>query len=114
MKPGIIFDKVSFSYQGKTNQIKNASFHIPPGSFYGITGLNGSGKSTLVLLMNGLIPHQIDGNLTGNIFVDQVNTGCIPFATDLLYNALCNSYSDYKMTKEQWENNIKGNILIPD
>ena len=74
MKSGIIFDKVSFSYQGKTNQINKASFQIPLGSFYGITGLNGSGKSTLVLLMNGLIPHQIEGNLTGNVYVDQVNT----------------------------------------
>lgn len=74
MKSGIVFDKVSFSYQGKTNQINKVSFQIPLGSFYGITGLNGSGKSTLVLLMNGLIPHQIEGILTGNIYVDQVNT----------------------------------------
>lgn len=74
MKLGIVFDKVSFSYQGKTNQINKASFQIPPGSFYGITGLNGSGKSTLVLLMNGLIPHQIEGKLTGNVYVDQTNT----------------------------------------
>jgi energy-coupling factor transporter ATP-binding protein EcfA2 len=74
MKSGIVFDKVSFSYQGKTNQINKVSFQIPLGSFYGITGLNGSGKSTLVLLMNGLIPHQIEGILTGNVYVDQVNT----------------------------------------
>lgn len=74
MKSGIVFDKVSFSYQGKTNQINKVSFQIPLRSFYGITGLNGSGKSTLILLMNGLIPHQIEGNLIGNVYVDQVNT----------------------------------------
>ena len=74
MKSGIIFDNVSFSYQGKTNQISNACFRIPPGSFCGITGLNGSGKSTLVLLMNGLVPHQIEGNLTGNVYIDGINT----------------------------------------
>lgn len=74
MESGIIFDEVSFSYQGKVNQINNVSFRIPPGSFYGITGLNGSGKSTLVLLMNGLIPHQIEGKLTGNVYIDQNNT----------------------------------------
>lgn len=74
MKPGINIDNVSFGYQKNHNQLIDINITIPKGSFCGITGINGSGKSTLLYLLNGLIPHEIDGVFKGNVFIDGVNT----------------------------------------
>lgn len=74
MKNGIVFDKVSFSYEKGSHQLKDISFHIHKGTFLGITGVNGSGKTTLTLLMNGLIPQQIKGNLKGNVYIDGIDS----------------------------------------
>lgn len=74
MKKGISFENISFRYNSGTSQLKNITFHIPQGTFLGITGVNGSGKTTLSLLLNSLIPHEISGELTGDIFIDDVNT----------------------------------------
>ena len=78
MKNGIIIDNVSFSYPQNSFQLQNINLSLPEGSFCGITGINGSGKTTFGLLLNGLIPHQIKGNLTGNVFVDRINTRSKP------------------------------------
>ncbi len=47
----ILFDNVSFSYTGKSNNIKDISFSIPKGSSLGIIGATGSGKSTIIKLL---------------------------------------------------------------
>jgi len=73
MNNGIQFKNVSFSYN-QIPQLKNVSLQIPKGTFLGITGINGSGKTTLSLLLNGLIPHEIDGKLSGDILIDNINT----------------------------------------
>lgn len=46
-----VFDKVSFSYDKKTNVIENLSFEVPSGKFTALVGPSGSGKSTLLRLM---------------------------------------------------------------
>jgi energy-coupling factor transport system ATP-binding protein len=74
MNSGIQLDNVSFGYNSDTFQLKNISLQIPKETFLGITGVNGSGKTTLGLLMNGLIPHEIDGKLSGEVLIDGVNT----------------------------------------
>ena len=70
---GITIEKVNFSYH-RHRQLTNINLHIKNNSFCAITGINGSGKSTLTLLLNGLIPHEIKGHLTGNIMIDGLNT----------------------------------------
>jgi len=74
MSKGIDIKNVSFAYSEEKNQLENINLSIPKKSFFGITGLNGSGKTTLTFLLNGLIPHQIKGNLKGDIYIDGTNT----------------------------------------
>ena len=50
----IVFDRVSFSYDGSADVLHDMSFTVPAGSTLGILGGTGSGKSTLVLLLDKL------------------------------------------------------------
>ena len=52
----IAFDRVSFSFDGKTPVLEDVSFTVPAGSTLGILGGTGSGKSTLVRLLDRLYP----------------------------------------------------------
>lgn len=44
----ITFDNVSFSYNGRRDDLKNISFSLPHGGTLGIIGATGSGKTTLL------------------------------------------------------------------
>lgn len=70
---GINIKRVNFSY-GNKKILKNITLNINRGDFWGITGVNGSGKSTFSYLLNGLIPHSIQGKLEGEVVVDGINT----------------------------------------
>ncbi|MFO0703468.1 MAG: ABC transporter ATP-binding protein [Patescibacteria group bacterium] len=75
MSDGIFLNGVSFRYSGSDgDSLSNISFHIPKGSFFGITGSNGSGKTTLAYILNGLIPNEIDGYLEGQVTIDGNST----------------------------------------
>ena len=50
----IVFDHVSFSYDGEKEVLHDVSFRIPAGTTLGILGATGSGKSTIVHLLNRL------------------------------------------------------------
>ncbi len=47
----IAFEKVSFSYLGKRDNVKNISFALKRGESLGIIGATGSGKSTILRLL---------------------------------------------------------------
>lgn len=47
----ISFEKVTFSYLGKENNIKDVSFYLKKGESLGIIGATGSGKTTLLRLL---------------------------------------------------------------
>lgn len=51
LKGGIVFDRVSFAYPGRTRVLNALSLAISPGETVAITGENGAGKSTLVHLL---------------------------------------------------------------
>lgn len=54
----ITFDKVSFSYLGKTDNLSDISVSLKRGQHLGIIGATGSGKSTLIkLLLRFYDPH---------------------------------------------------------
>jgi ATP-binding cassette, subfamily B, bacterial len=48
----ILFEDVSFAYEGTDHGIYDLSFHIKPGQTVAIVGQTGSGKSTLTQLVN--------------------------------------------------------------
>lgn len=47
----LVFENVSFSYNGRKNNLENISFSLPKGGMLGIIGGTGSGKSTLIKLI---------------------------------------------------------------
>ena len=64
----IIFENVSFMYSdGKSNALKNISFHVNPGQSIALLGSTGSGKSSLVNLLPRF--HEYTG---GRILLDGV------------------------------------------
>ncbi len=48
---GVVFDGVSFSYNGKKQILHDVSFNVPTGTRLGIIGATGSGKSTVISLL---------------------------------------------------------------
>lgn len=51
--PEVEFENVSFSYDGKTEVLKNFNLKIKPGEHIALIGVNGAGKSTAVKLLCG-------------------------------------------------------------
>ncbi len=86
----ILFDKVSFSYLGKLNNLEDISFELPKGGTLGIIGATGSGKSTLVKLL--LRFYDVSA---GSIYIDGRDIRTIPkeefdamFGTAMQYDFL--------------------------
>lgn len=69
---GIIeFKNVTYTYPlTETPAIKNMSFQIEEGRFYGVMGENGAGKTTLCLLARGFAPDFYKGTLQGEVLVN--------------------------------------------
>ena len=54
MNRDIVFDHVTFAYEGSREMLHDVSFTIPAGTTLGILGGTGSGKSTLMYLLDRL------------------------------------------------------------
>ena len=66
---------VSFKYSGSgdANGIKNMNLSIHTGETVVLAGESGCGKTTVTRLLNGLIPHYYEGELSGEIFINGKN-----------------------------------------
>lgn len=65
---------VTFTYRGADHpSINGANLTISQGTVTLLCGASGSGKTTALRLFNGLIPHFHDGDLTGNVTVDDID-----------------------------------------
>ena len=71
----IEINNLSYTYPGESEPVlRNIGLEIEQGDFTAIIGNNGCGKSTLCKVLNGLIPHFISGDFTGEVIVDGENT----------------------------------------
>jgi ATP-binding cassette subfamily B protein len=71
----IVFDHVSFAYDGKNDVLRDVSFEVRPGQRVGIVGATGAGKSTLINLL--LRFYDVTG---GRILVDGVDVRVLDLA----------------------------------
>ena len=71
----ISIQDVSYFYnRSKGEQIKKISMEIDKGEIILLCGKSGSGKTTVTKLVNGLIPHFLEGSLSGYIYINGKNT----------------------------------------
>ena len=61
MDGDIVFDHVTFAYEGSPEMLHDVNFTIPAGTTLGILGGTGSGKSTLMYLLDRLYPLPPEG-----------------------------------------------------
>ncbi|NJE42433.1 ATP-binding cassette domain-containing protein [Thermococcus sp. GR6] len=72
----ITVENLSFRYRrAKEYSLRDVSFEVKRGELLGIIGPSGSGKSTLCLTLNGIIPHSIRGDFSGEVIVRDPGTG---------------------------------------
>ena len=63
-------DNACFTYPGaEASSLDRVSLSIPKGECVVVTGPSGCGKTTLTRLINGLIPHVYEGELTGTVLI---------------------------------------------
>ena len=66
---------VSYSYQeeGNNPSLKDIDLRIRDGECVLLCGKSGCGKTTVTRLLNGMIPHFYEGNITGQVLLDGEN-----------------------------------------
>lgn len=68
-------ENLSFRYSGGSEYaLKNVNLSISRGEFVVVAGKSGCGKSTLLRCLNGLIPHFYEGEFSGSVRVNGMNT----------------------------------------
>lgn len=66
----IDFRNITYSYgTDMSPSLANVTLHVNSGEVVLLTGSSGSGKSTLLRLVNGLIPHYHEGEMSGTVTV---------------------------------------------
>ena len=96
----ILFDNVSFSYNGKRNNLDEVSFFVKKGGSLGIIGATGSGKSTLIKLLLRFY----DVN-EGGIYIDGEDIRTIP--KDRFYKMFGSALQQDFLYADTIEENIK-------
>lgn len=76
MGKAVSIENLTFRYkdQKNGNAIENINLDIDEGQFVVIMGPSGAGKSTLANCLNGLIPHFIRGEYSGQVLINGMNT----------------------------------------
>ena len=71
--------ELSFKYKGGFNySLKGINLKVKKGECILLCGRSGCGKSTLLKLMNGIIPEFYNGDISGSVMVNGMNTFTAP------------------------------------
>jgi energy-coupling factor transporter ATPase len=71
--PAILVENLTFKYPiAERPALENVSFQINKGEFVGIMGPSGAGKTTLCMILKGLIPYAMPGQISGRVCIDGV------------------------------------------
>ena len=97
----VVFDNISFSYDGSRSVLKNINLKVNPGETIAFVGKSGSGKSTL----SNLIPLFYSG-YEGSILIDGKDT------RDLLLSNLRRSIGIVPQSTFLFSGSIEENILL--
>lgn len=90
--------ELSFKYKGGANySLKGINLNIKKGECILLCGRSGCGKSTLLKLMNGIIPEFYDGDISGSVMVNGMNTFTTP-----IYKLSKNEGSVFQNPKTQF------------
>jgi len=68
----------TFTYRSASGGVRGIDLIIPDGQVVVLCGESGCGKTTLSRLINGLIPHYFEGELTGSVEIDGKNISAQP------------------------------------
>ena len=101
--PSIEFDSVSFDYGRGDSVIRDVSFCVQPGEFFGIVGVSGGGKTTILDLLMGFYAPQ-----SGRILVNGVDI------QELSLESLRSHIGLVPQDIFLWNNSIYENITYPD
>lgn len=66
--------RLSYRYHTGVAALHDIDLEVGAGEFVVLTGPTGCGKSTLLKCLNGIIPHEADGEMTGTVLIDGVDT----------------------------------------
>lgn len=70
---------INFKYSNNEEYIlKDINIEIKSGENILICGKSGCGKSTLIRIINGLIPHYYEGELSGQVFIEDEEISQVP------------------------------------
>ncbi|MDT0495292.1 ABC transporter ATP-binding protein [Streptomyces griseus] len=97
---GVEFDRVSFSYDGKTNAVEEISAVCPPGRVTAIVGPSGAGKTTLASLLPRF--YEVTG---GSLRIGGVDVRSIPSAKLLASMSLV--FQDVTLLRDSVAENIR-------
>jgi energy-coupling factor transport system ATP-binding protein len=77
--PIVTFDRVTFTHDERTTPaLKDISLTIRRGSITLLVGPSGCGKSTLCMLMMGIVPHLLGGDLQGKVTLNGQDVAATP------------------------------------
>lgn len=78
-EPLLRVENLSWRYtSGREDVLDHISLQVRPGEAVGLTGPSGAGKSTLLQAMNGLIPHNYEGDFRGQVTIGGLDSRTTP------------------------------------